>query len=75
VIAPPGAAGRHAQASTTLNRSTDSPTDTHARLRAVLHSSAAQVNRSAQPLTSRFLIPCCPSGSAELRPQRGPPRR
>jgi hypothetical protein len=45
VIAP-WAAGRHAQASTTLNRSTDSPADTYARLRAVLYSSAAQFARA-----------------------------
>ena len=36
---------------------------------------APQAKRCEPPLTSRFVIPCCPllsPGSAELRPQRGP---
>jgi hypothetical protein len=35
---------------------------------------AAQVNHSERPLTSRFVIRCCPSGSAGLRPQPCPSR-
>ena len=40
------------------------------------HSSgfAAQVNRSGWPLTSRFVIPCCPLLSPRFRPVAAPAR-
>jgi hypothetical protein len=47
------------------------------RVKAQSSSFAPQVERCEPPLTSRFVIPCCPQlspGAAELRPQRGPPR-